>query len=143
MEILEGNIIHVDKGIIIHQLSNKRVMNLGVAKEIRSKYPQHYVDYLATPMILGNIVVTKVSSKLAVIGIISQNGYGHNPDVKYTQEGFFKEGLLKVKNLLKDKSISVYLPYLIGCGYGNGNWEVISSIIEEVFPDAILVKYVK
>jgi hypothetical protein len=34
----------------------------------------------------------------------------------------------------------VYIPYNMGCGLGGGDWEIVSGIIEETLPDAIIVK---
>jgi len=34
----------------------------------------------------------------------------------------------------------VYIPYKIGCDLAGGDWNIIEKIIEEDFPDAIIVR---
>lgn len=40
-----------------------------------------------------------------------------------------------VKEFAKINKLSVAIPYGIGCGIANGDWNIVSKIIENVFSD--------
>ena len=144
MKVIYGDITDIKKGVIIHQVNNKRVMGAGVAKAIRDKYPEHYEDYICSSMRLGNIVCTAVSDDLCIVGFISQNGWGRVPHVIYTDYIAFEECLWTLKEIHEEcPEVECYMPYGIGCGLANGNWNTISKMIEEICPFITLVKYNK
>lgn len=143
MEIINGDITSIKKGVIIHQVNNKKVMGAGVAKAIRNKYPEHYEDYKSSNLAMGSLVVTMTSS-VAIIGFVSQNGYGNRFTSKgkiFTDYVAFEACCKKIAKVKKElPNVDFYMPYLIGCGFGGGDWKVISEIIERVCPFIILVK---
>ena len=142
MGILLGDITKVNKGIIIHQVNNKRVMGAGVAKSIREKYPSHYTDYMSSQLHLGSLVCSRVSQNIGVIGMVSQNGFGRNKNVVYTDYSAFAQCLKEIKKLHdKCPNVNYYMPYGIGCGLANGDWNIISGLIKEICPFIILVKF--
>jgi len=44
--IINGNILDVEAGTIVHSVNCMGVMESGVAKQIKDKYPEHYKQYL-------------------------------------------------------------------------------------------------
>ena len=46
MKIKYTNILDETKGIIVHGINAQGKMNFALAKQIREKYPQVYIDYL-------------------------------------------------------------------------------------------------
>ena len=136
MRIIKGNLLHITSGIIVHQVNNGRVMGAGLALQIKQRYPKHYNDYMKSKMILGQIVVSRVSQELTVVGIIGQDGYGR--DRRYTDYDALEEGFKRIALIREGKP--VYIPYGIGCGLAGGDWKVVSKLIEKHIPNAILVK---
>lgn len=121
---------------LIHQVNCQMVMNSGVAKQIRDKYPEHYEDYKwpfkigYKPLdLLGDYVVshTENDNKL-IIGLFSQYNYGYNGH-RYTNYVALIEALGKTVNLLKGKQI--FIPYRLGCDRGGGDWSVVSLLLED------------
>lgn len=51
--IVNGDLLDVEAGVIIHSVNCMGVMGSGVAKQIRDKYPEHYRQYLLN--CVGNI----------------------------------------------------------------------------------------
>lgn len=45
IKTVEGNILDAEEDIICHQVNCKGVMGAGLAKQIKSKYPNVYKDY--------------------------------------------------------------------------------------------------
>jgi O-acetyl-ADP-ribose deacetylase (regulator of RNase III) len=141
--IINGNILDVKKGIIVHQVNNRGVMGAGLAKQIRALYPQHYQDYKSQKLNLGSLVITTISPKeLYIIGLIAQDGYGR--DKCYTNYEAFTDCLKHLHNFHnKYPHLNIYMPYGIGCGLAGGNWDHISKLINTIIPSTILVKYKK
>ena len=134
MKVIKGNLLN-QQGVILHQVNCKRVMGAGIAKQIRSLYPQHYIDYLNTPQQLGNIVITRISPSLTIIGLFAQDGYGRNK--QHTNYKALEECLIKVAQL---NIQPIYAPYKIGCGLGGGDWEIVQQLFKKHLPQTTFVK---
>lgn len=142
MKIINGNLLDVKEGIIVHQVNNKGVMGAGIAKQIRALYPKHYHDYKSQHLILGDIVTTQISDKLFIIGLIAQDGYGRTGC--YTKYSAFADCLKRLRAFHnKYPHLNIYMPYGIGCGLAGGNWDRIYELINTYTPSTILVKYNK
>ena len=124
MKVIKGNLLN-QQGVILHQVNCKRVMGAGIAKQIRSLYPQHYIDYLNTPQQLGNIVITRISPSLTIIGLFAQDGYGRHK--QYTDYNALEQCLIKVAQLNEQH---IFAPYKIGCGLGGGDWEIVQQLFK-------------
>jgi len=134
MKVIKGNLLN-QQGVILHQVNCKRVMGAGIAKQIRSLYPQHYIDYLNTPQQLGNIVITRISPSLTIIGLFAQDGYGRNK--QHTNYNALEQCLIKVAQLNVQP---IYAPYKIGCGLGGGDWEIVQQLFKKHLPQTTFVK---
>ena len=151
--IVEGDIFESDANIIIHQVNCKGVMGSGVARQVKEKYPIVYKYYKAwcddetrnpkgldSSALLGqaqfvyvtdSIVGDVVSNNRIIVNLFSQDGYGYGIRC-YTDYIAMRDGLLSVaQKCTKEDKIGI--PYLIGCCRGGGNWNVVSSMIEEIF----------
>lgn len=76
-----------------------------------------------------------------ICNLYAQEYYGNNKSVTYTSYDALRKSLTTLKEFAKSKELVVGLPYGIGCGLANGNWDVVSNIIEEVFNDYYVVLY--
>lgn len=141
LDIIYGDITKVRKGIIIHQANNKGVMGAGVAKAIVDVYPQHKLDYQMSDLSLGNLVCTRVSQNVGVIAMVTQNGYGRDKSITYTDYESFKNALIKIRDMhTTHPKINYYMPFGIGCGLANGDWNIIYNMISDICPFIKLVK---
>lgn len=138
MRIIQGNILKIKNGIIVHQVNCRRVMGAGLARKIRVMYPQHYRDYMSTRPILGGLCPTEVSPGLIVVGVYGQDQYGTGR--VFTDYNMLRKGLKSVGVLAKEKSLPVYLPFGIGCGLAGGSWQIVLNIINEELPDCTIIK---
>lgn len=151
MNIINGNILDVTEGIIVHQVNCKGVMGAGLAKQIRNKYPVVYTKYRefingADPTsLLGKHQITRVTNTLIVLNIFGQLNYGTS--TMQTDYAAFENALSTFSNLYKlsekvnTKHSPIYFPYGIGCGLAGGDWNIISKLIDKYFPEAIIVKH--
>ena len=55
--------------------------------------------------------------------------YGNNKNRKYTDENVL---IRNINDICKNNcNKTVYIPYLIGCGLGNGDWRIIVNGIQD------------
>lgn len=138
LNIINDNILNMKEGIIIHQVNNRGVMGAGLAKQIRSLYPQHYNEYKMNKLQMGTLIITPINDKLLIIGIVAQDGYGR--DKRYTDYKAFNECIDKLYILSTQCTLPMFIPYGIGCGLAGGRWNLIYEILSNKLPNATLVK---
>jgi O-acetyl-ADP-ribose deacetylase (regulator of RNase III) len=141
MNIIEGNILDITEGIICHQVNCKGVAGAGLAKQIRKYYSGWFYEYQQESGMYGNanlggIGIFTASPKLTIVNMYAQVGYG--TDRRYTNYQALRECLQKVRDFAGKRK--VYLPKGVGCGLAGGDWQVVSAMIDEILPMAIVVK---
>lgn len=142
--IIEGDILSIERGIICHQVNCRRVARAGLALQIRNKWPDWYDDYKQTPGVLGYIGTFDVTQELFVVNLYSQSSIGQQ--WTYTDYPALRVCLHKVRRFADGMAgvvLPVYLPYGLGCGLAGGDWNIVSTIIEEELPQATLVKFTR
>lgn len=138
MRIINGNILDVTRGIIVHQVNCRRVMGAGLALQIRRKYPRHYADFISRIPHLGGLVITQVNTNLYVVGVYSQDGYGGT--ACQTNYAALQKGLAAVQKMACELGLPVYIPFKIGCGLAHGDWTIVQSIISKTVPAATIIR---
>lgn len=143
MKEINQNILEVEKGIITHQVNCLKVMGAGLARDIKTKYPKVFQEYVSINWNLGRIqIVTIEKQKLFVCNLAGQHSFGRSTH-RYTDYNAVRKGFKELK-AWKDifcPSLDVYIPYKMGCSLGNGNWNIYSKIIEEECPETIICKW--
>ncbi len=141
---LDSDITKVTEGIIIHGCNAQGVMGSGVAKQLRAKYPDIYLDYLngledCHPKAkLGAVFLSKVSGKLLVGNCITQEFYGRDGR-KYVSYDALDLAASFVGHFAKTQGETIHVPWLIGAGLGGGNLDICHQILESNFKDNTVV----
>jgi len=138
-----GNILdNVKKGVIVHQVNCQGKMNSGIAKEIRERWPEVFLQYRAKwqkdtwgdmsgECLLGHVQWVEVEIGLWIVNLFGQQYYGSYPGSRYTSYDALDDGFKTIAWTLPGKGLQpedVNLP-LIGCGLGGGKWPVVEGII--------------
>lgn len=137
IKVVQGNILNCKEDIIGHQVNCQGVMGSGLAKQLRTAYSNLYPSYKqycknhAPHQLLGKCHVIRCGSKV-VANLYGQLNYGRGK-TRYTDYDALKAALYELKQFSESRSLSVALPYKIGCGLANGEWNVVESIINEVY----------
>lgn len=141
MDIIKGNIIDLAEqgqiNYLIHGCNCFNTMGAGIAKEIKSRYPEAYfkdlltkkgnIDKLGTYS-FANVLCKKTNKAFTIINAYTQYYYGkgklNKPLVDYKA---IKSILIDI-----DKNVTgiIGLP-LIGCGLAGGDWNTVSKIITD------------
>lgn len=129
IEYRYGDLLKTDIPYIAHCVNAQGKMGSGVAKTIRETYPKAYEDYMevynSTGLKLGKVICS-VNKPHSILHIIGQNRYGHDGAL-YIDYLALRRG---IKTINKNVQSRIAFP-LIGCGLAGGNWDIVSSIIEE------------
>lgn len=148
MNVIEGNLLDIETGIIVHQVNCLGVMGKGLAAQIRAKYPSAYKSYhklCQSKLVEGRegellgtvqLVSIKDAPPLRVANLFGQLKYGGSG--VHTSYDAIQSGLEKIK-LVNIKKLPVYLPFRLGSDLAGGDWEVVKSIIVDVLPDSTIV----
>lgn len=130
IEYVKGDLLTTDIRHIIHGCNAQGVMGSGVAKAIREKYPNAYRDYQETynnkGLDLGNIVVSVQNDGKVIHNAITQKNYGRDKNTVYASYWAIAEVFSKIESW----SIKEIAMPKLGAGLANGDWNVISAIIE-------------
>lgn len=128
-----GNLLDAAEQIIIHGCNAQGVMGSGVAKAIRDHYPKAYEDYRAhfldQGLKLGEVVWSDCNRHM-VGNAITQEFYGRDESIRYCSYEAIARCIEAVNQIAAASGVmAVGLP-LIGAGFANGSWRIISRIIE-------------
>lgn len=146
IKIIEGNLLDASEDIIGHQVNCQGVMGSGVAKSIKDKWRTAYIGYSnycfeKNPCdLLGELLLVNVSDNKFIAHLFGQQNYGRRK-VRYTDYDALEQALHKLRTVAERNKLSVALPYNIGCGLANGDWNVVYEIIDKVFSDYQLTLY--
>lgn len=140
MKTITGNLTHVTEGIIVHGCNAKGKMASGVAKDIREVFPSAYEAYMKRyhekGLKVGDVVWARIASEkpLAVANAITQESYGRDKSIRYVDYDGLRKAFKSIGDIARKYSLPVYYP-MIGAGLANGDWGIISKIIEEELHD--------
>ena len=118
---------------LAHGCNTQGIMNAGIAKDFREKYPQmfeEYQSYCKSGLFqTGDIHVYQDNKTgIYIINIASQFDLETGARIEY-----IRKGLNKVEKQYSSLGIqSLALPR-IGCNLGKLNWREVKPVIEEVF----------
>lgn len=131
IEYFEGNLLDSKENYIIHGCNCHGVMGGGVALAIKNKWPEvykHYINFIESygnsAILLGKYDEVRINDNQFVVNAFTQLNYGGTSrQVSYDAVDKIFEEMAK-----KPTSLSFAIPQ-IGAGLANGNWDVISAII--------------
>ena len=154
LHYVKGNLLDATQDYICHQVNCRGVMNSGVAKAIRNKWPEVYFEYKAkydyakdcadnnkfdqdsmpSDYLLGTIQIVNADNEgRYVINMFSQADYGYDGK-RYTSYDAFMRCLEDIKHFVA-KGSSIAFPGHIGCCRGGANWNIIKTMIWETLAD--------
>jgi O-acetyl-ADP-ribose deacetylase (regulator of RNase III) len=142
IEYVKGDLLNTDIKHIIHGCNSRGIMSAGVAKAIRDKYPKAYQDYIDSynsfGLELGTIVSSVQDDGKIIHNAITQKNCGIDSNKIYVSYW----AVANVFNYINTLGIEYIAMPKIGSGLANGDWNVISAIIENTLIKTQPVVYV-
>lgn len=133
----KGMLIYTEKifnntsDYIGHQVNCKGVMNVGVSKDMKRRFPGKYKEYKKycrgkePSSLLGTIYVS-----YPVIHLFGQLGCDED-GYHYTDHEALQNALKLAKEHIGSSTLA--LPWRMGAGLGGGDWQYILAMIENLF----------
>lgn len=147
MIITHGDVLNTDCWIIAHQVNCQGVMGGGLARQIKDRYPDAYINYREYiedykdcngTVPLGTILETRHGAR-EIWHVFGQEFYG--TDKQYTDyeavEAAFKTRIrdYRYEHHVQEAQIPIAIPLDFGCGLGGGDWSVMKSYLEQIEQD--------
>jgi len=147
VKMIEGDLLNAAEVILGHQVNCQGVMGSGIARAIRAAYPHVYESYKEKcdlqadkRQLLGECQLIGTAGGKVIANLFGQYRYGRSNQV-YTNYDALRRALVQLKQQAMLKEASVALPFNIGCGLANGDWAIVSRMIEEIFDDYDVTLY--
>lgn len=149
IEYIKGDALHPssDGCVLVHGCNSRGVMGSGIAKSIKETYPEAFKIYLEQfqqiqGLKLGTVTYANVKPGLIVANAITQDSYGLTANTRYVNyeavAECFENVLHKLEGIFSFRSDCLWHTVIfpkIGAGLGGGNWQIISTIIDQTIPD--------
>lgn len=172
VEIVEGNLLdfpnycrenpnkYLGINAIAHSCNTRNIMGAGIAKQIKSRFPQAYeadteaynTEYDENGQYvnwLGKFSKAEINSKFLpddkgyIYNMYTQASVGAGRQVSYE---VFWQALKRVEQDLltidEGNPPVLGLPYQISCGLAGGSWGIIKAIIDDIFLDSPIKCYI-
>jgi AAA domain len=158
--VIEGDLLSLSRGVLVHQVNCRGVFgsdspapnSTNLATAIRHHadwmeegksgslvYEAYRAKYEGEGWKLGDIQPVATSDTLHVINMAGQEGFGEGR--VHTDSAAFRLGLERAAAYASERGLPLYLPEGIGSGLGGGDRALLRDIIDEVCPEAILVRF--
>lgn len=141
-----GDILDATEDIICQLVNCQGVMGSGVAKAIYTCWPnvkksyQRFCRRFSAPEdLLGKYQLVEIEPNRFVANIFGQLEYGRDQYKKYTSYSALTDAFNEIRNTYSDKSLA--FPYGFACGLANGDWTIVSKMIEIYFHDMDVTIY--
>lgn len=136
IKLIKGDLFSTKCDIIAHGVNGQGVMGSGVAKIVKEKYPQAYLDYTTkhrkSGWFLGQVQLVHVGENPRFIAnCCTQQDYGRDVDQRYVSYDAVLQCLDGLLNFAEREGYSVAMPK-IGAGLANGDWNIIFAIIRSL-----------
>lgn len=142
IKIKQENILNCNENIIIHQVNEQGIMGGGVARQLANQYlglEREYSEFCKLHSNNYNLLKGKVF-KIMLKGKFIMNMFSQKPNFDTDYE-MMKIAFKEIKEYAKSFNLTICMPYGIGCGIANGDWNKVYKIIEEVFSDYDVTLY--
>lgn len=144
VSIVHSNLLTSHCDVIAHQVNCKGVMGAGLAKQIRTRYPNVYMSYKKAcdtqSELLGKVQLCTTPDSL-VANLFAQWDYGVSR--KQTDYDALELCLIKLRDRMLQLNLKTLgLPYGLGCGLAGGSWQIVYKIIQDVFATTDITVYI-
>lgn len=140
---IRGDVLAMENSIIVHGCNSLGVMGAGVALAVKKRYPEVFEEYTRYYTIckaegfdlpLGTTINVKVGDNKFIVNAITQASLKRG-DERVVSYDAIEMAFRQVVKLANEEEIQRIAFPLIGAGLGGGNWNIISSIIDNTVPD--------
>lgn len=150
MEIrnFDGDVFTSDARLILHAVNCQGVMGSGVAKTVKDRYPNVFLEYKnkcnnaqTTSSLLGEIQKVDISDKQSIVNCFTQDNYGTfakgMPTSYDAVDKCFKSVELMARTIAiserTEGPLKIALPYGMCSVRGGACWNVVLEMLKDAF----------
>lgn len=143
VKIYNGDITKCKADIIAHQVNCQFVMGGGVALALRKRWPVVYKKYLEIGKLytnkpsnkwLGMCQIVEIDQNRYVANLFGQDDLGHGKC--FTDYSALETALKELAWQVEYMELkTIAFPWLMSCGLGGGDWNIVKPLIEKIFED--------
>lgn len=133
--------------VIAHQANCYCTFGSGIAKTIREKYPAAYEADCKTKKgdlsklgTFSSATIHDGDRKFVIANVYGQGGFGkRNHGGRDTNYDALYDGLSMLNKFMSEScdahssTLTLGIPYGIGCGLGGGSWKIVTAMLEDLF----------
>lgn len=121
---------------LLHQVNTLGVMGAGVALTFAQKYPQMFEDYYeycqTAPVLIGTTLIYQTDN-IYIVNLFGQHLTHKVRDTNY--EAIYSALSLFSQTVSHFPDAIIALPLNMSSGLAGGNWNIISTMVKELFRD--------
>lgn len=149
INVIEGDLLTVQYGIIAHQVNILGKANSGVVTGVRECFTGWYQEYKKLcdqfaenrEQLLGTTQYFRIKDGLHVANLFAQ--FSIKPFNRNTDMPAFRQCLVNLEEQARTAGLPVYIPNLLACVRGGMDWETeVYPVIEEVFGDSSVMLFI-
>lgn len=139
--------------VCAHQVNCLGIMGAGFARQVKTLFPEVFKYYAATckresveyKNLMGNAQLCLLDryNDRYICNLFGQLGIGKGTNERKTNYAHLASSLLLMQELLEGERLldaNIIFPYGMSSDRGGANWEFVSELITDVFPNAIFVQ---
>jgi len=144
ISIVYDDLLNAKETYIVQQVNCIGVMGGGLALQIRQKYPsvyrryREYCEATKARKLLGKVLLVPTDDGKVICNVFGQLTIG--TERQQTDYAALSRAFTSLDRIIP-KNESVAIPYMIGSGLGGGNWNIIKSMISDIFNDRNVILY--
>lgn len=142
MKIVDGDILTVQSGFLLHQANCRGKHGAGLARSLSRKWPDRFIryrDYCQSFGERGLGVSILCGRDPTIVHILGQVEIGAGTDYEAVEKALIDFNKQRQFRFM-DWPVSV--PYGMGCGIGGGDWSIYSQILQRHLPDATVYRLI-
>ena len=131
-----GDLLAAPEKVLCHGCNAQGKMGAGIAVAIRKRYPVAFTEYRqlyedqGCRLELGQCVFVSCDDGRTIIDAVTQEFYGRDPDIVYVDYDGVRLAMQRINAWAKAHAVPHVAFPKIGAGLANGDWSIISAIIE-------------
>lgn len=140
VKTIECDLFDAPASVIAHQVNCLGMMGAGVARQIALRFPDVYMEYVnlchqhrySRKSLLGSNLNVFVTPDLMVVNMFAQENVGTS--AVQTDYGALRACMESLRDQTNAQD-TIAMPYMIGCGLGGGDWNIVHRIIRDELSD--------
>jgi O-acetyl-ADP-ribose deacetylase (regulator of RNase III) len=131
IEYRTGDLLSAPELVVVQGCNAQGAMNSGVAKLIRERCPKVFDEYSrvhkSEGLAMGQVIWVEESTRRVYANAITQQFYGREPNHRYASYDAIALAFEEINHIMGEMRVAMPL---IGAGLAQGDWQIISRIIE-------------